>query len=121
MSQKHAKYRKPTNPSLRLAPLFIGGFDTLPVNAARWGLSGGKLRLEVVTEGTEGRDGYKDVFIPSGTLYITLGSLGDPRANPNNVSLREGVVCVKQKGWHTGWYRTENRIAGVVRIAPKKQ
>ena len=93
-----------------------GGFDGLEVEGARWSLAGGKLLLELDTAGTEGRPGYGDVFVPAGTLYVSLGSLGDPRANANNVSVREGVICVKQRGWHTGLPRMENRIAGIARI-----
>jgi len=70
-----------------------------------------QLKLEFATSGTEGYSNLGDVSIPSGTFFATLGWLGgDPRNNPSNASVREGMLTVVQRGFHTGFYRKENRI-----------
>ena len=33
-------------------------------------------------------------------------------------SSKEGVVTVRQMGWHTGWRRDESRIVGTFRAVP---
>jgi hypothetical protein len=53
---------------------------------------------------------YGDVSIPKGYLYFSLpcfvGSI-------KQLSKKEGLVSVRQSGWHTGWRREESRICGV--------
>jgi hypothetical protein len=34
------------------------------------------------------------------------------------MSTKEGIVTVREMGWHTGWRREESRIVGVVRAIP---
>lgn len=105
--------------SLSCAPFRLrGGFDTMPMRggASYTVAQRTRLAIELDVEGTAGReDLYGDVSIPQGMLYVTLGCAGDP-GRGGSVGAREGVVCVKQRGWHTGWWREENRIAGTARI-----
>lgn len=71
------------------------------------------LRLFFFTEGkTQG-----DVSVPKDSnLYISLPVLAD-----SSLSRKEGIVSVRQFGWHTGLYRQESRIVGVVRALPLKE
>lgn len=71
------------------------------------------IRMVVEVEGTMKADQsyiYGDVSIPAGCLYFSLPCFG---SGLNNLSIKEGVVSVRQVGWHTGWRREESRICGV--------
>ena len=71
------------------------------------------IRFVMEVEGTIKADQsymYGDVSIPKGYLYFSLpcfvGSI-------KQLSKKEGLVSVRQSGWHTGWRREESRICGV--------
>jgi hypothetical protein len=71
------------------------------------------IRFIMEVEGTIKADQsyiYGDVSIPKGYLYFSLpcfvGSI-------KQLSKKEGLVSVRQSGWHTGWRREESRICGV--------
>jgi hypothetical protein len=63
----------------------------------------------------------RDISIPKGRLYFSLPSFprGD-RNDPSNMllSTKEGIISVREMGWHTGWRRQESRIVGVFRAVP---
>jgi hypothetical protein len=76
------------------------------------------IRFVIEVEGTVRADQsyyYGDISIPAGILYFSLPCFG---RGINNLSTKEGVVSVRQVGWHTGWRREESRIAGVFRAKP---
>mmetsp|Transcript_4776 Transcript_4776/g.9577 ORF Transcript_4776/g.9577 Transcript_4776/m.9577 type:complete len:238 (-) Transcript_4776:2-715(-) len=96
-----------------------GGFDSLPVRNAKYEITNkGTIVFTIDTNGTEeGYDSQGDIYIPKGEFLAKVGWLGGtPNSNPNNFSNREGVLTVRQRGWHTGLPRMESRIAGVVRV-----
>ncbi|CAJ1934617.1 unnamed protein product [Cylindrotheca closterium] len=79
------------------------------------------LRFYVTVNGME--DG--DVSIPKGRLYFSLpcflqSSSGNNPTSPPQIMLsnKEGIISVRQIGWHTGWRREESRILGVFRAVP---
>lgn len=83
------------------------------------------LRFYVTVDGTQ--DG--DVSIPEGRLYFSLpcfvkGSSSSSSSNDQGspptmlLSIKEGIISVRQIGWHTGWRREESRILGVFRAVP---
>lgn len=93
------------------------------------------LRFCLSVSGTAAATGggsYGDVNIPEGKLYFALpffgivqkdnddGS-GDDDLPRMSISNKEGTICVKQIGWHTGWRREESRILGVFRAIPLKE
>ena len=53
-----------------------------------------------------------DVEVPTGALYFSIPVFG------STLSQKEGVVSVRQYGWHTGWRREESRIVGTFRAVP---
>ena len=57
---------------------------------------------------------HRDVSIPEGCLYFSLPCFG----GVSNLSTKEGIVSVRQMGWHTGWRREESRIIGTVYASP---
>lgn len=68
------------------------------------------LRLFLRTEAKQ----VGDVSVPDDShLHISLPVLAD-----SSLSRREGIVSVRQYGWHTGWYTLESRIVGVVKVVP---
>lgn len=104
-------YELDTAPFARLR----GGFDRMKCDAGAYRIDtsnrGQKtLRLFIRNEGkTSG-----DVSVPTDShLYIALPVLAD-----SSLSRKEGIVSVRQYGWHTGWYRAESRIVGVVKAVP---
>merc|ERR1712127_736517 len=63
-------------------------------------------RFYIKVDGTE--DGkYGDLSIPDGNLYFSLPCFGK---SVKQLSTKEGIVTVRQFGWHTGWRREESRI-----------
>ena len=76
------------------------------------------IRIVIEVEGTMRADQsyvYGDVSIPPGCLYFSLPVFG---RGINNLSIKEGVVSVRQVGWHTGWRREESRILGIFKARP---
>lgn len=65
---------------------------------------------------------HRDVSIPPGCLYFSLPCFfrGGGNADPSNIlfSTKEGIISVRQIGWHTGWRREESRIVGIFRAVP---
>ncbi len=100
-----------------------GGFDTMKCYSGGYRLDIQKrastARFFLDVEGTEGSDGnYGDIFIPKGCLYFSLPCFNN---NVRQLSSKEGIVTVRQMGWHTGWRREESRIVGVFRAVPLEQ
>ncbi|GMH66130.1 hypothetical protein TrRE_jg9552 [Triparma retinervis] len=104
-----------TSPSIRLR----GGFDSLPIGGASYEIESKKnnILFRIETKGSENYTNLGDVSIPEGCFIACQGWIGgDPRKNPDNSSVREGIITVRQRGWHTGFFRMENRIAGVCKL-----
>lgn len=80
--------------------------------------SSNTLRFYLNSDGTEGKSTYGDVSIPKGNLYFSLPCFG---SDAKQLSTKEGIVTVRQIGWHTGWRREESRIVGVFRAVPIDQ
>lgn len=112
--------------ALRLAPYarLRGGFDKMAINNGGFCIessssasksSSSTLRFCISVEGTT--DG--DISIPPGYLCFALPYFGLQVVKNStavmNVSSKEGTVCVRQMGWHTGWWREESRILGLFR------
>jgi hypothetical protein len=55
------------------------------------------------------------VFVPKGALYFAIPAFGGGVAQ---LSKKEGIVSVRQTGWHTGWRREESRIVGTFLAVP---
>lgn len=72
-------------------------------------------RFYISVNGTEEKSTYGDIYIPKGNLYFSLPCFGN---NVKSLSSKEGIVTVRQFGWHTGWRREESRIVGVFRAVP---
>jgi hypothetical protein len=95
-----------------------GGFDRMEckggayrIDTSRSGRS--TIRIVIEVEGTVKADQsyvYGDISIPAGCLYFSLPTFG---SGINNLSIKDGMVSVRQVGWHTGWRREESRILGV--------
>jgi hypothetical protein len=86
---------------------FGGGYriDTDAKNAV--------ARFYVRLEGTPAESSsYGDVSIPAGCLYFSIPVFG---GSISNLSSKEGLITVRQVGWHTGWRREESRIVGTFR------
>jgi|UPI000581A277 hypothetical protein len=129
-----------TAPAMRLRQ----GFDAAACHGGAYRLDGlgekmQTLRFLVLLDGVGVDDNrYGDVSIPSGCLYFSLPVFG-PTANsrlfnnnnnhnnnnnptaPLRLSAKEGIVSVRQIGWHTGWRRRESRIVGTFRAVPLVQ
>ncbi len=109
-----------TAPKARLR----NGFDQMNVyrGGYRIDIGGGSsntVRFYLNVDGTEGSSStYGDVSIPNGNLYFSLPCFGN---SIKQLSSKEGVVTVRQIGWHTGWRREESRIVGVFRAVPINQ
>jgi hypothetical protein len=73
------------------------------------------VRFYVVVDGTkEQGSSYGDIYVPKGCLYFSLPTFG----GIERLSKKEGIVSVRQIGWHTGWRREESRIVGTFRALP---
>jgi hypothetical protein len=100
-----------------------GGFDKMPCHGGGYRLDIAKraatARFYLEVDGTENGEGnYGDIFVPKGCLYFSLPCFNN---SVKQLSSREGVVTVRQMGWHTGWRREESRIVGVFRAVPIEQ
>lgn len=73
------------------------------------------IRFFIQTKGkTDG-----DVSLePNAPLYFSLPVFGNNKKNNIMLSRKEGIVSIRQMGWHTGWYRKESCIVGVFRAVP---
>lgn len=93
------------------------GFDKMKcyggayrIDRARNG--GNTARFYIAVEGTpEDGSPHGDLNIPRGMLYFSLPVFG----GVNQLSKKEGLVTIRQIGWHTGWRREESRMVGTVR------
>ncbi len=103
-----------------------GGFDKMTcygggyrIDAGNGGRSASSTaRFFIQVDGTEEGSGYGDISIPKGCLYFSLPCFG---GGMRQLSSKEGIVTVRQMGWHTGWRREESRIVGVFRAVPIEQ
>jgi hypothetical protein len=107
---------------LRSAPTarLRGGFDQMKCHGGGYRIDVGKsstARFFVPVEGTS-QGSYGDVSIPKGCLYFSLPCFNN---SMRQLSTKEGIVTVRQMGWHTGWRREESRIVGVFRAVPLEQ
>lgn len=74
------------------------------------------LRFFIDVDGTNQIDSsYGDIFIPKGPLYFSLPCFCE---SIYRLSRKDGIISVRQVGWHTGWRRMESRIIGVFRAVP---
>ncbi len=108
-----------SSPNARLR----GGFDKMPCYGGGYRLDISKraatVRFFLEVDGTEdGRGNYGDIFVPKGCLYFSLPCFNN---SVNQLSSKEGIITVRQMGWHTGWRREESRIVGVFRAVPIEQ
>lgn len=102
------------------------GFDQMNAYGGGYRIDAGSsgssntLRFYINVDGTEGEGGvsYGDISVPKGNLYFSLPCFGN---NAKQLSTKEGIISVKQIGWHTGWRREESRIVGVFRAVPIDQ
>jgi hypothetical protein len=96
------------------------GFDEVNTHGGAFRLDtatngGYTARFYVQTDGTpEQGSSYGDVSIPKGCLHFSLPAFGGVA----HLSKKEGIVTVRQTGWHTGWRREESRIVGTFRAVP---
>jgi len=110
-----------SSPTARLR----GGFDSMNVSGGGYRIDAkgdkGKsytssaLRFYLEVDGTAAGDTsstYGDISIPQGRLYFSLPCFG---TGVGQLSTKEGIVTVREVGWHTGWRRMESRIVGVFR------
>jgi hypothetical protein len=76
----------------------------------------GVARFYVSVEGTPAESSsFGDVIIPAGCLYFSIPVFG---GSISQMSSKEGLITVRQVGWHTGWRREESRIVGNFRAKP---
>lgn len=105
-----------SSPNARLR----GGFEKMKCYGGGYRIDVAKrsstARFYLDVEGTEdGVGNYGDIFIPKGCLYFSLPCFNN---SVKQLSSKEGIVTVRQMGWHTGWRREESRIVGVFRAVP---
>ena len=106
-----------SSPNARLR----GGFDQMQclgggyrVDIGRNQRGSSTARFFVQVEGTKESE-YGDINIPQGCLYFSIPCFN---SSVKQLSSKEGIVTVRQMGWHTGWRRDESRIVGTFRAAP---
>lgn len=100
-----------------------GGFDSMKCNGGGYRIdiskkSSSTVRFFISVDGTEEDSrisSFGDIFIPKGNLYFSLPVFGN---SVKQLSMKEGIITVRQMGWHTGWRREESRIVGVFRAKP---
>lgn len=100
-----------------------GGFDSMKCNSGGYRIdvskkSSSTVRFFISVDGTEEDSrisSFGDIFIPRGNLYFSLPVFGN---SVKQLSMKEGIITVRQMGWHTGWRREESRIVGVFRAKP---
>ena len=95
------------------------GFDSMKVYPGGFRVDQtkncGTMRFFVSVEGTK----KGDVSIPKGYLYFSLPCFGGITSIEKIIlSTKDGIVSVRQVGWHTGWRRIESRIVGTFRAVP---
>jgi hypothetical protein len=97
------------------------GFDEMECHGGAYRIDGSQsnqrttVRFYVVVDGTkEQGSSYGDIYVPKGCLYFSLPTFG----GIERLSKKEGIVSVRQIGWHTGWRREESRIVGTFRALP---
>ena len=79
-----------------------GGFDSMKCFGGGYRIDGKTtVRMFFSCSGTPENE-YGDIFIPPGELYFSIPCFMD---NVRNLSQKEVPVTVRQKGWHTGWFR----------------
>ena len=107
--------------NLSVAPFarLRGGFDRMKCAPGAYRLDTAKDRgqktLRLFFHAPQGKT-MGDVTIPKDTnLYISLPVLAD-----SSLSRKQGIVSVRQYGWHTGFYTRESRIVGVVKAVRLK-
>jgi len=106
------------------------GFDKMKIEDGGYCIESGPksstLRFCLSVSGTSSAS-YGDLSIPEGKLYFALPYFGTVQGDGSNsspsmsISKKEGTICVKQMGWHTGWRREESRILGVFRAVPLEE
>jgi hypothetical protein len=73
------------------------------------------IRFYVIVDGTKEQESSSgDIHVPKGCLHFSLPTFG----GVERISRKEGVVSVRQMGWHTGWRREESRIVRTFRALP---
>lgn len=91
-----------------------GGFNEMECHHGAYRVDqskqGGTARFYVTVNGTVPK-ATTDAWIPDGDLQFSLPVFG----RIAKLSAKEGIVSVRQVGWHTGWRRMESRIVGVFR------
>ena len=100
-----------------------GGFDSMKCNGGGYRIdvsrkSSSTVRFFISVDGTEEDSrisSFGDIFVPRGNLYFSLPVFGN---SVKQLSMKEGIITVRQMGWHTGWRREESRIVGVFRAKP---
>ncbi len=112
--------------NLRIAPYarLRSGFDDMKCHADNGAYridtqkDNRTIRFYITTDG-KNHSSYGDIYVPTGELYFSLPCFGnnDPNA-VKNLSRKDGVVSIRQLGWHTGWRRMESRIVGTFRATP---
>jgi len=94
------------------------GFDRMKCHGGAYRIdvvkNGATARFYMAVDGIGGDSTYGDISVPKGCLYFSLPVFG----NISQLSTKEGIVSVRQIGWHTGWRREESRIVGTFRAVP---
>jgi len=97
-----------------------GGFDKMKVNGGGYRIDNkATVRFYITCEGNAdemGSSSYGDIYVPGGELYFSIPCFVN---NVSNLSSKEFPgVTVRQKGWHTGWFREESRMVGTFKMVP---
>lgn len=91
------------------------GFDKMECRLGGYRIDCGKssstVRFYMSVDGTS----IGDVSIPKGEIYFSIPCFG---ASIQRLSSRDGIISVRQVGWHTGFRREESRIIGSFRAVP---
>lgn len=91
------------------------GFDSMKCYEGGYRIDGQTtVRFHISCNGKDDPS-YGDISIPAGELHFSVPCFMN---NINNLSSKEAPVTVREKGWHTGWYREESRIVGLFRAKP---
>mmetsp|Transcript_17046 Transcript_17046/g.22116 ORF Transcript_17046/g.22116 Transcript_17046/m.22116 type:complete len:283 (-) Transcript_17046:23-871(-) len=97
-----------------------GGFDKMKVSGGGYRIDNKTtVRFYITCEGNVdemGSSSYGDIHVPKGELYFSIPCFMN---NVSNLSSKEFPgVTVRQKGWHTGWFREESRMVGTFKMVP---
>jgi len=91
------------------------GFDSMKCYGGGYRIDGQTtVRFHISCDG-KADPSYGDISIPAGELHFSVPCFMN---NIDNLSSKESPVTVREKGWHTGWYREESRIVGIFRAKP---